>query len=287
MNTWTVTEKESGTKLLAFIKDKLGDAHSARHLKRAIESNLCKVNGRVERFASHIVGKGDKIILHLELETDKPKDTGTSHILYEDDDILIYNKAAGIVSDGKELAKMGYELCHRLDKETTGALIFAKSVPVRELIFQLFREHEIKKTYLAIVDGVPPKKKGVINNYLGKLHAYEGQALWGAVSPDKGLSAHTEWQVEAKGKEASLVRCYPKTGRTHQIRVHMNGMGHPILGDFQYCRKFKCTYKPGRILLHAAEVEFVHPVSGQVVRVEAPLPKDFKEAMEALRLVKY
>ena len=112
--------------------------------------------------------------------------------------------------------------------------------------------------------------------------SYEGQSLWGSVPPHQGHHAITGWKLEKKGVEASLLRCYPKTGRTHQIRVHMSEMGHPILGDKQYGRSVRCRYNAMRCLLHAYELSFIHPTSGQKVQFQAPIPEDFQQAFNQL-----
>jgi 23S rRNA pseudouridine955/2504/2580 synthase/23S rRNA pseudouridine1911/1915/1917 synthase len=292
MATWQITQNESGTKLLAFLKEKLGETYSARHLKRAIESNLCEVNGRVERFASYIVGTGDAVFLHLEGMVSENKNvTKESRLLFEDEDLIIYDKPPGIASDSPALLQEVQkavksdtliELVHRLDRDTSGALIFAKSDMICKKMFRLFKQKEVFKSYLALVDGLPTRTQGIIENALGKVHEYQGQSLWGVV--EKGLYAYTEWRCEKKGKEASLIRCFPKTGRTHQIRVHLESLGHPILGDHQYGRHFRCKYRPPRILLHAESLSFEHPRSGCQVRINAPIPKDFMEAMKILCL---
>ena len=124
--------------------------------------------------------------------------------------------------------------------------------------------------------------KGKVENYLGKKQAYAGQTIWGAVSPSRGLYACTEWERLKKGDISSLVACHPTTGRTHQIRVHMAEMGHPILGDYQYGKRFLCPYRPPRILLHAEEFSFYHPSTGKSLCLTAPLPDDFKIAQQKL-----
>lgn len=171
---------------------------------------------------------------------------------------------------------------HRLDRDTTGVLLFAKTAEALEAMVSLFRKHHVQKTYYALVAGVPKDKKGVVDNFLGKKHLYQGQTIWGAVSLDKGLRAVTEWEIEKSGKHAALLRCSPKTGRTHQLRVHLSEMGHPILGDFQYCRTFTSPYQPARCLLHAASLSFPHPITQTAMTLTSPIPEDFSEASKEL-----
>lgn len=290
MNQWQVTKDESGTPLLAFLKQKLGDKFSARRIKKALDDNLCQINGLTQRFASTLLGTGDLVSFFGEPasaspSTDKTLKFDHTRLLYEDQDLFIYNKPPGIPSDSPELLNALRRnlptliLVHRLDRETSGVLIFCKSKLVFNKFVEMFKKRLINKEYLALVDGIPKKRSGVIDNYLGELHRYQGQALYGAVDPKNGLRAITAWECDKVGKDATLLRCFPKTGRTHQIRVHTSEMGHPILGDYQYGRRFRCTYRPPRYLLHAAKVSFPHPMTGKQLEISAPLPEDFSEAM--------
>ncbi len=279
---WVVQKEESGLKLLKFLKLKM-DVHSLKQLKRFLEENACTVNQVTERFATRIVHKGDTVFfknMEVVSKTSTPSnEILKTHILYEDEALLIYNKPSGITSDSFDTDLF---LVHRLDKETTGVLCFAKTLKVLEEMIKLFRKHEVYKTYLAIVEGSPKKQKGIIDNYLGKKHDLHGQSIWGSVPKDKGLHAVTEWEIEKLGKNFSLLRCYPKTGRTHQIRVHLSEMKHPILGDYHYWRNFECEYKPNRCLLHAFKLIFIHPTKKTKLEIKAPMPSDFTLALKEM-----
>jgi RluA family pseudouridine synthase len=290
MLKWIVLPEESGSKLIAFLTQRLGERYSSRFLKRVIEHNRCQINERTERFASTILGKGDYVTLDLtgfDIPSN-PLQFEPDRVLYEDQWLLIYNKPAGINSDEKGILSLlryhdpKLQLIHRLDKETTGLLLLAKQDSTFKKMVQLFKEFKVHKRYMAIVDGVLSKDKGTIENYLGKKHHYAGQTIWGNVSQDKGLYACTDWIKKAEGKGASLLYCFPKTGRTHQIRVHLAGINHPLLGDFQYCKHFRCSYRPDRYLLHADEISFQHPEIGQLIQIQAPLPEDFLKAMKII-----
>lgn len=288
MLEWIVSSKDSGVKLLSFLSHYLEEKYSARLIKRMIESNCCQINGRTERFASTLLGKGDHVCLYLEQFSPMPEPLEESRILYEDDALLVYNKPSGVTSDEKGVVKLlktrdsSLQLIHRLDRDTTGVLLLAKQVTVFEKLVNQFKQFQVRKRYLAIVDGYFIQTKGIIENYLGKKHAYAGQMIWGAVHASKGLYACTEWQQLKKGKMASLLVCFPKTGRTHQIRVHMAEMNHPVLGDFQYSEQFQCAYRPSRYLLHAEAIQFDHPITQKPVCLVAPLPEDFKIAQQKL-----
>lgn len=287
---WIVSERESGKKLVAFLKDKLGSAYSSRQIKNAIENNLCRVNQRFEHFASTILVKGDQVAFEThEMESTRKStfEFSPADIIYENQDLLIYNKPAGYASDEEIAAALqtyghDWELLHRLDRETTGLLMFTKGSSFREKMVNAFKSHEIEKVYLAIIDGIPNHASGIIDNYLGKKHEYQGQALWGSVPPHEGHHAVTAWHLQKKGLEASLLRCYPKTGRTHQIRVHMSEMNHPILGDKQYGKTIRCHYHAPRCLLHAYELSFIHPITLEKMHFQAPIPDDFKKALDHL-----
>jgi len=291
MKHWIVSSSESGVKLIDFLKNKIPSTSSTRKLKRLIESNCCQINGRTERFASAVLGSGDEVRFLMEAEPDAaPKLTlaERARILYEDTDLFIYNKPPGLSSDSpafhkalKELTPH-VELIHRLDKETSGILMFAKTSKMREAMIEEFRRKKVIKTYLAIVDGVPAKNKGAVDNYLGKIAEYQGQSLWGSVIHEKGLHARTEWELKKKGKEAAILYCHPITGRTHQIRVHLSGIGHPILGDHQYGKKSRCSYVPSRCLLHALSVSFIHPMTKEPLHIEAEIPEDILKTIQQI-----
>ncbi len=289
MKEWSVAREESGMKLVAFLSSHLEGGYSARSLKRMIEKNFCQINKRVERFAGALVGEGDHVTLRLEqLPVRTTQQFQRDRILFEDESVLVYNKPAGINCDEAGVIKLlkaytkSLFLVHRLDQETTGALILAKDRNCLECLIGQFRQHHIEKKYLALVDGVVREPKGIIENDLGKKGTYAGQTIWGEVS--QGLFASTAWQRVNSGRDATLLSCFPKTGRTHQIRVHLAGIGHPILGDYQYGKQFRCLYRPPRILLHAEEIRFSHPVSGKEVDITAPVPDDFLLAQQQLGL---
>jgi RluA family pseudouridine synthase len=290
MLEWIVTAEESGSKLLSFLIQRLEGKYSARFLKRLIEHNGCEVNERTERFASTLLGKGDHVSLYMEHAPLPPShEIEPSRILFEDEALLVYNKPVGINSDERGILQLWkstlpqLQLVHRLDRDTTGLLLLAKQPVAFDQLVSQFKQFQVNKRYLAIVDGWLEQSKGKIENYLGKKRAYAGQTIWGGgANPSRGLYACTEWERLKKGQKASLVACYPKTGRTHQIRVHMAEMGHPILGDFQYGKHFQCHYRPPRILLHAEMIHFHHPLTGREMNLIAPLPDDFTIAQRQL-----
>lgn len=289
LHEWVVTSKDSGNKLVTFLTLQLASQYSAKSLKRAIENNLCQVNGRTERFASTIVGTGDQISLVLEnsLPTANPLRFDLKRLLFEDSNLLIYNKPSGINCDEEGMWPIIKAYCpvaepmHRLDRETTGALLFSKTPMSAQHLLMQFKKTQVKKCYRAIVDGLVAGQEGMIDNFLGKQKIYAGQTRWGAVKTG-GLHAVTHWKRLKMGKKATLLHCFPETGRTHQIRVHMAEMGHPIIGDYQYVNQFVCPYRATHYLLHAEQLTFTHPETGQVLCVKAPLGEDFLAAQNQL-----
>lgn len=250
--------------LLAYLRAYCPSYPSVKALKRAIDQKQCRVNGRVERFSTHQLGRED--LIELSLTPIKKEELST--ILYEDEELIAYNKPPFILSTPPSSL---YPV-HRLDKETSGVLLFAKTLEAQTAIHHLFKSRQIVKGYLAIVDGVVKKKQWTCDNFLGKKECYEGGTVYGSVSPHLGKRAVTHFWCLKSDKGASLLFCRPITGRTHQIRSHLKLAGHPILEDWQYAKQFTCTYKSKRHLLHA------HFLSLYNKRIFAPLFEDFQAA---------
>jgi len=140
----------------------------------------------------------------------------------------------------------------------------------------------VKKNYLAIVDGKVEQKSFEADYFLGLKKRYAGGSIYAACPAEKGKRAITHFTCLKQGKDASLLKCVPITGRTHQIRVQLKELGHPVLGDYQYCREFKCVYRPTRLLLHAQSLSFFHPLTGEEMHMTAPIPKDFLRAQKKI-----
>ena len=238
---------------------------SYKHIKILLQRGLCTVNGEKERFSSRHLEIGDQVnfLFKPEMPTGKPR------LLFQNSEIVAYDKPP-FMSSLEVAAQYGrLKLLHRLDKETSGVLLFAKKDP--KPILRLFKDRKVGKGYVALVDGVMKEEEGVIKNSLAPLKRFAGQLVMG-ISSD-GLFSETHYTVKKRYKDKTLVLCRPITGRTHQIRVHMHSIGHPILGDYHYGTRFKCKYHPPRIMLHAAFVRILGHL------IQAPLPEDFKACM--------
>ena len=211
-------------------------------------------------------------------------------ILHEDADLLVVNKPAGMVvhigagheegtlvnallhrgsdlSSGSEEHRPG--IVHRLDKETSGCIIVAKNDQTHAALSAQFADRQVKKTYLAVIRGRPRHTKGVIDLAIGR-HPVQRLKMTPR-RPPSGRDAVTDYELLACKEGWSLVACMPRTGRTHQIRVHLQHLGHPIAGDPLYGKREGFE----RHLLHAWKLEFTHPRTGETLRCTAPLPEDF------------
>lgn len=270
-------KEQEGMSLLAFLRLQCKDI-SVKSLKAAIDIKLCTVNGIIERFSTYSLKIGDVVILY-QMQVDHPKHL---EILYQDEYLLICNKPAMLISDMqilKPLLKGKWILGHRLDKETSGALIFVKNEYVLQKMIALFKEYSVEKYYLALVDRQVFPETGKIDRPI--LKTCQGRGIYGAADAKRAL---TLWRCLKRSESASLLLCQPITGRTHQLRVHLSGIGHPILGDIQYTKHFFCKISPIRHLLHAYILRFLHPISRQTITVKAEIPFDFKECLKELKM---
>jgi len=262
-------------KLVPFLQHCLSGEFSGKKVRRLLEANLCRVNGRVERFGSSRLEKGDVVELAPSWKKEAP--APKFKVLFEDDDLLLVDKPMGWVSSEENCRRTfgpHFMLGHRLDKDTTGVLAIAKNGKTRDELKEFFANREVEKEYLAIVDGVPKETEGVRESALVKKRVFEGQTVWG--SGQGGLYALTRWKKMASGKKSALLLCQPLTGRTHQIRVHLAEMGHPILVDRQYAEKFQSSLFASRPLLHASRLTIKN------ITVVAEVPKDFRSALRSL-----
>lgn len=284
MPSWIVQEEDVGLTLFEFLKKKLDSSYSNKKLKYFIDHNSCLVNGRVESIGSLPVRIGVEIVLHIDnLNFEKQR------ILFEDSELLIYDKPPFITSVGDK-ASLEQQLktyvadlraIHRLDRDTSGVIIFAKTALTHSYLIDQFKQHRIKKNYLALIHGIPSQNHGEIENYVAPISKSSGSITWGVVSECTGLQAKTEWKIEKKGARHCLLDCSPITGRTHQIRLHLSHFGYPIVGDPKYGRNL-LNHHIRRTMLHAHTIEFLHPKTDQSLKITAPIPLDFKKTINDL-----
>lgn len=224
-------------------------------LQEAIRYHGCRVNGRVERFESYKIQKGDQISLFLRKKEDPL-------LLLDTPYFCIYDKPAYCVSETLASHLNGH-LVHRLDRDTTGCFLLAKTKPSAESLIELFRQRKVRKQYLALVFGIPRHSEGEIVTYTAPKMRRCGAVLYGNTSKHKGKLTITRWRALEHHGNLTLMQCRPITGRTHQIRLHMHSIGHPIVGDIDYGRKHqpRGVFHP---LLHAQSIHFTfhdEPVS--------------------------
>jgi 23S rRNA pseudouridine1911/1915/1917 synthase len=215
-------------------------------------------------------------------------------ILFEDNDLIVINKPAGLVvhpgaghrqhtlvnallSHCTTLSGIGGKerpgIVHRLDKETSGCLVVAKNDKAHRNLSKQFAERTVEKIYLALVAGKLRKEAGLIEEKIGR-HPVHRQRM--SVTSPRGRPAKTEYRVIRSGDQMSLVECRLHSGRTHQIRVHLHHIGHPVLGDKVYAARSAKNFP--RQMLHAWRLGFRHPCSGEWKSFQAPLPDDFATA---------
>ncbi|HBW38844.1 RluA family pseudouridine synthase [Desulfosporosinus sp. BICA1-9] len=208
-------------------------------------------------------------------------------IVYEDPDIIIIEKQAGLLSiaTATEKEQTAYSILsnhvkkrdpknkifvlHRLDRETSGVMMFAKSEKVQQLLQEAWKEAVLERTYVVVVEGAVSKEQGTITSWLTESKAF---IMYSSRTPNDGQKAVTHYRLLKKNKHYSLLEVKLETGRKNQIRVHMRDIGHSVIGD----KKYGATKHPiGRIGLHAQVLAFKHPITGEVVRYESEIPKSF------------
>jgi 23S rRNA pseudouridine1911/1915/1917 synthase len=225
-------------------------------------------------------------------------------IIYEDDALLAINKQPGLVVHpaaghwsgtlvnalihhcGSHLAGRGGEqrlgIVHRLDKDTSGLMLVAKTDEAHERLAHAFAEREVKKVYRALCWGVFRRASGELRGAIGR-HPVHRKKMAVPKDAERGRAAWTDYRVLKQGRHGAEVECVLHTGRTHQIRVHLSHLGDPIWGDTLYGRRAPVSeFYPARQMLHAARIEIAHPLTDKPLLLEAPLPEDYSVAREIL-----
>lgn len=286
----TVTSEENGTVLLAFLKETLGLSHRTLVKLKAKEDGILQNGVRVTVRA--VLHTGDEILLHTE---DSPSDANPHLlpcklplcILWEDEDICVCNKPAGMPTHPSHLhyddtlanalayryrdENYVFRAVNRLDRETSGVVLTARHAPAAARLGSALQAGRIEKNYLALAVGVT-EETGEIDLPIRRA---EDTIILRKTAPD-GEPALTRYTRLATDGENSLLLVTPVTGRTHQIRVHMAALGHPLCGDELYGSACAAI---GRCALHAYSLVFPHPRTGERTRVRAPLPEDFLAAL--------
>lgn len=312
-----IDKGQSPTRIDKFLTERVTNA-TRNKVQNAIDTGMVLVNGAVTK-SNYKVRPLDEVKVMMESPSKKtesqPEDLDLD-ILYEDEHLMIVNKPAGMVVHpahgnwtGTLVNGLMYHfnqlpelpgntgrpgLVHRIDKDTSGLLVVAKSeLAMSDLAGQFFH-HTIERTYLALVWGEPNEEVGTINTHVGR-SAKNRKVIEAYPDGSQGKHAITHWKVLKSLRYVSLVQCNLETGRTHQIRAHMRYLGHPLFNDAMYggdkirkgtqFSKYKsfvhnCFAMIPRQALHAMSLGFVHPATKEKMYFEAPLPTDFAQVLE-------
>ena len=302
--SFTIPPEDAGRRLDRYLVGTLAGI-SRTHVQQFIAGGAVLVNGRVSK-PGYALRTGDTILVdlsHLAPQASRAQARPLPlDIVYEDDDLLVINKAPGMVvhpapghrddtlvnallarypalQEGNSSERPG--IVHRLDRDTSGLLLVAKNARAQAALIEQMRQHEIVKRYLALVEGVIALDQGSIDAPIGRDPRHRQQM---AIIATGSREARTHFRVLERFARHTLLLIQLETGRTHQIRVHLKAIGHPVVGD--------PTYGSGntirgsslhRQFLHASQLHFTHPISGIHLDLEAPLPDDLRAVLERKR----
>lgn len=267
---------------------------SRSYIQKCIKDNQVLINGKPQK-ASYRLKVDDEIVFHIPkaMEPAIEAENIPLSILYEDPDLLIVDKPKGMVVhpapghySGTLVNAVMYHcrdnlsgingvlrpgIVHRIDRDTTGSLIICKNDHAHNSIAEQLKEHTITRKYRAIVHGVIDAEEGTVNAPIGR-DPKDRKKM--AINEQNGKPAITHYKVLRRFQEYTYIECQLETGRTHQIRVHMSSIGHPLLGDEVYSQR-KSPYHLCGQTLHAMVIGFIHPSSGEYLEITAPLPDYF------------
>ena len=299
--TYQIGLEEDEARLDKWISGALPDL-SRSYIQKCIKENHVLVNQKPQK-ASYRLKVDDEIVFSIPeaVEPAIEAEDIPLAVLYEDEDVLVVNKPKGMVVhpapghySGTLVNAVLYHcrgclsgingvmrpgIVHRIDQDTTGSLIVCKNDHAHKLIAAQLKEHTITRRYRAIVHGVLLQDSGVIDAPIGR-DPKDRKRM--AVNEQNGKPAVTHYTVLQRFREYTYIECRLETGRTHQIRVHMASIGHPVLGDLVY-GPAKCPFKLQGQTLHAGVLGFVHPRTGEYMEFEAPLPEYFQGLLEKFR----
>ena len=295
-----VTEEASGDRVDKFLSEQC-EEYSRSFLQKLMKSGGDFADGRPVK-ASYRVSEGDRLTFEVPeaVEPEILAENIPLDILYEDRDVILVNKPKGMVVHpaaghytGTLVNALMYHcredlsgingvlrpgIVHRIDMDTTGVLIACKNDQAHNSIAAQLKEHSITRRYQAIVHGVVKEDEGVVDAPIGR-HPQDRKKM--CINHQNGKSAVTHYRVLKRFSGFTHIECRLETGRTHQIRVHMASLGHPLLGDQVY-GPARCPYKLQGQTLHAGILGFIHPTTGAYMEFTAPLPEYFKHLLEVL-----
>lgn len=300
-----VEDVDAGKRLDSFLAEKNTAKYTRSFIGKMIEENLVLYNGKPSK-ASTKMKAGDRIEL-FEKEPEPLAVKGEEiplEIVYEDDDLMVINKPRGMVVHpapghtsgtlvnavlshaGESLSSINGVLrpgiVHRIDKDTSGLILVCKNDFSHKALAKQLEEHSITRRYHAICSGRLKEEQGTVSAPIGRDEKNRKQQ---AINYKHGKEAITHYRLLENLQNASLLECRLETGRTHQIRVHMKSIGHPLLGDPLYGPK-KNLYAIKGQALHAMVLGFVHPRSGEYMEFSADYPEDFQKLLNKLRIIR-
>ncbi len=303
---WTVPEGVYKQRIDKLLSEAFPD-HSRADFQRAFESDLVTVDGKP-------VPKNRKLtegtVVHFSMPSIQKLDMGPVEmdleIVYEDEHMVVVNKPAGLVvhpGAGPDEVTLAHGLLHhcrgqlsgiggverpgivhRLDRETSGLIMAAKTDVAHRALSELFQSRSLVKEYLALACGVPELLSGVIDRPIERNPNQRHKMRVTTEGRGRGRESRTDWNaVRSFDAGYTLFRCRIHTGRTHQIRVHLKSIGHIILGDRTYGYRDlpKLSCQPQRVMLHSAYLKFAHPITGEELELEAELPEDFRRFQQS------
>jgi 23S rRNA pseudouridine1911/1915/1917 synthase len=296
-----VTGDQVGQRLDVFLTENWEQSESRSNVQRAIKAGEVTVNGKSAVRVSLKISEGQKVEITASDNSDSPAIISSNiplDVAYEDEDIAVINKPVGMtvhpaaghtddtlanaaVHRWPHIVGIGEPdrpgIVHRLDKDTSGVMIIALSERAYVKLQEMIHKREIDRIYSALVHGIPKSPKGVVDAPIGRSrHSRKRQAV-----SESGLPSRTHYRVDYELGDFAFMEIRLETGRMHQIRVHMDAIGHPIIGDQTYGRR-KNLPNLNRQFLHSSRMEFDHPVTGKRMSVSSELPDDLKRALETL-----
>ena len=303
---FTLDEYDADERIDQVLSARLPDL-SRTHIQKLIRDGKLTVNGKACDVPRLKFPAGSVAVLTDDLPAVPLKAEGEAiplDVIYEDDVLLVINKPAGMVVhpaagnwhgtvvnallgrepglDDEDFDAMRPGIVHRLDKDTSGALVIAKTAKALRKLAKSFAERDVQKTYLAIVHGWPSPPVNVVNAPIMRHPDHKRMAI---ARDGQGREAVTTWKLIRKGlwdgRKVAVMEMHPHTGRTHQIRVHLSYKDYPIVGDKLYNRGRSSP--ASRQMLHARRISFPHPVTGERMEFEAPIPEDFLAIIQAFQ----
>jgi 23S rRNA pseudouridine1911/1915/1917 synthase len=283
----SILKVNEDSELMAFLTAQL--SHKSRNnIKSLLANNQVEVNGKVVRLYNHVLKTGSEVKVKWEREpVAVTKSFRGFSIVFEDEHLIVIDKHAGVLSIATEGEKnaTAYNflskhvkrddpaakifIVHRLDRETSGLMVFAKSQKVQQLFQDEWKKVVTERKYLAIIEGQLETEDGEYSSYLHENSAF---VVYSDQNPHGGKKAVTHYHTVKKNDTYSMLEVWLDTGRKNQIRVHMQELGHPIIHD----KKYGSTVNPiGRLGLHSKVLAFTHPVTGRNYRFDTPVPRKF------------